>query len=167
MRVESGDFMKYFEITPESPAYKMCGDVWNCNSVWKKAEKDIVELLGTFKDLAMNARRLYMRKVPDKLKGQFCKCNRGWYPAKVNSKVNKEFLEIVAKHELYYAGAGEIALILGTAWSRGHESYHPPMNDKYYFETERSIKQEKGLIEVPEPEFLRLRADWLERSKGR
>jgi hypothetical protein len=159
--------MKYFEITPESPAYKMCCDVWNCNSVWKKAENDITELLGTFEGLAMNPRRLHMNKVPDKFKSQFCKCDRGWYPARTNSEVNKKYLEIVAKYELYYDGAGDIALILGTAWDRGHESYHPPMNGKYYFETERKIETEKGLVKIPEPEFLRLRADWLEQSKGR
>lgn len=68
---------------------------------------------------------------------------------------------------LYYNSAFDIAMILGTAMSgRGREQYHI-INDKYYVETERTIREATGLIEISEPEFLRLRANWLESKKSK
>ena len=84
----------------------------------------------------------------------------------MNSEIHKKFMEIVGKYQLKDTRLQDVAFVLGTAWHRGTETYYPPMNGKYYVETERRIENTTGLRPVAEATFLRLRADWMEASES-
>lgn len=85
--------------------------------------------------------------------------------AKLNSQIHKDFMYIVKKYKLKDTTLQAVAFVLGTAWHRGHEQYFPPMDGKYYFETERQIENSTGLLSIGEADFLRLRASWMDASQ--
>lgn len=160
--------MKYYEITAESPAHEMCVLVWDVPTVWQKAHSDLVALVGegNIHDIGMDPKHLRMVAVPSEIKDQFYKNQKhGYYSAKPKSEINQKFLEIVEKHSLYYKGVFDVAVILGTIWTNGKEEYCH-MDDKFYIATNREIIENKGLVEISEPAFLRMKADWLERKVG-
>lgn len=169
-RISEVKGLKYYEITLESPAYEMCGKFWGYKENWDKANEEITNLIGcdTNNNLIYNEHRLCLVDVPKPLKDQFCK--NGWdnnrvYPAKKSSDIQKQFLAIADKYQLVHYTLSDIATILGTFLQGGNESYHPPMDGKFYIQTERKITNMTGLVEIPESMFLRLRADWLERNE--
>ena len=160
--------MKCYEITPESPAYEAAVKTFNINETWKKALPALKELLGVEPEsigLKLAAFALVVKKEPDELKGQFKNGNYGRH-SRAKSSIHKKFLEIVKEFGLYSPWDCDISQVLGTWSSRGHESYYPPIQGKYYFETERLIKHMEGLREIKESELLKLWAAELERRES-
>lgn len=77
--------------------------------------RDLNESLGieTEKNLAIYPGQLHLRHVPESMASQF-KIKRtrdGYNQAKVNSEINKKFLELVQKHDLQYADPIELTMM--------------------------------------------------------
>jgi hypothetical protein len=160
--------MRFFEITKDSPAYETVEKLWNKNKVWRAAAPEIEALIQcqVINNLRHVPGRLSLDHVPQHLEAFFNKRQSLPYrQAKVKSDINKKFREISQKYGLYHASPFDVANILDTVLQSGKETYHPPIDGRYYFQTEREIGNSAGLVELSEPEFLRMRADWLERSK--
>lgn len=159
--------MKYYEITPDSPAYESLKLLWSYKDSWQKADDEIKNLIecDTDKNLYYNSTRLCLNSVPEHLTSQFCKekwYNGNAYAAKKNSEIQKSFEKIIAKYGVFTASTTNVAIKLGTLLQTGKEAYYPPMGGKYYLHTERNVKELKGLVEIPETSFLRLYASWLD-----
>lgn len=157
--------MSVFEITDESSAYGKLVEVWSLGENWKPAWPELEQLIETSvnNNLGICASRLMLTDIPEHLVPFFTrKNNAGFRKAKKNSDIHKKFMGIVEKHQLKDTTFQAVAFALGTAWHRGKETYYPPMNGKYYFETEREIENPKGLQPIEEPAFLRIRAAWME-----
>ena len=160
--------MNVFEITAESPAYEKLVEVWSLGEIWQPAWPELEQLIEApvNKNLGICASRLMLADVPEHL-GRFFtqRDNNGFKKAKMNSEIHKKFMEIVDKYQLKDTRLQDVAFVLGTAWHRGTETYYPPMNGKYYFETERQIENNIGLHPIAEAAFLRLRAGWMETNE--
>lgn len=160
--------MTIYEITPKSPAYEKLVEVWSLGEIWKPAWPEIEQLIGTTvnKNLGISVSRLLLSDVPGHLAPFFTqKDNNGFKMAKKTSEIHKKFIEIVEKYQLKDTSLQNVTFILGTAWHRGKETYYPPMDGKYYVETERKIENPDGLRLIEEPAFLRLRAAWMEKQE--
>ena len=159
--------MRFYEITPESPAYAPLVEVWERPKQWLAAKEELETLIGgpVSQNMAYSVKRLMLTHVPEALECQFTKQYWGeCRKAKIGSAINNKFLEIVAAYDLKDTTLFSVAEILGTVWSRGAETYYPAIEGKYYFGTERKIENYTGLIEITEPCFLRLRAAWMEQT---
>lgn len=160
--------MNVFEITAESPAYEKLVEVWTLGEIWQPAWPELKQLIEApvNKNLGICTSRLMLADVPEHLDRFFTqRDNNGFKKAKMNSEIHKKFIEIVEKYQLKDTRLQDVAFVLGTAWHRGTETYYPPMNGKYYFETERQIENNIGLHPIAEAAFLRLRAGWMETNE--
>ena len=159
--------MKCYEITPESPAYEAAVKNFSINKTWGKAIPALKKLLGVDPEtigIKLTTIALVVNKEPEELKSQF-KNGKYGRETRVKSDIHKKFLEIVNEYGLYSPWDCDVSSVLGTCWHRGKETHYPPINGKYYIQTERTIENMTGLREIKESELLKLWAAELERRE--
>ncbi|USG64004.1 hypothetical protein NDK47_17800 [Brevibacillus ruminantium] len=161
---------RYFKVQPGTREWELFNKLWTYQDKWLKLKPTMDKLLGcdVDKNLATNSRELYMASPPKHLQDQFTKNpdKEGFYRAKSNSNIQKQWKEFVKIYELEDYNITMLIWDLGISISdmNAIKAAYPLMNDDYYFEL-REKNQWEGYtwaIEVDEPTFLRVRADWLE-----
>jgi hypothetical protein len=167
---------RFFEVKKDTKAYELFSDLFNFELKWLALEKEIEEIIKSpmKKNLCLNINRLLLSNPPEECRDQFVKNpdNEGFYKAKVRSQMNKDWLSFVKEKGLYIPYIHFIAEELniskvfgndGVALKTAHK-----LGDKYFFEGLTTIKGSGKApdftIEITEAEFLRLRADQLEKD---
>jgi hypothetical protein len=127
------------------------------------------------KNCATDTSRLLLVYIPDGSREQFCKEQvRGenclFYAAKGTSPLNKAYLDLIKKFQIVEYRLFHFCMSnFSVDVSNGFKTFYP-INDRYFAETRgklsdyqiNTMKSKDFLVEVPEHEFLRLRADFME-----
>lgn len=162
----------YFRVKPMTPEHEICKENTAAGKRWIERLKEIREFVGLEKfDFECSQSQLGISEVPEHLKSQFLKNPVGkMYRAKLNSKINKQWIQFCEERNLHEVGSYWIAQQLKV---RGLYSVFYALNvgDEYYFEVTcggYEIDHWRGLNyleELTEPQYLRIKADYLE-AKG-
>jgi len=161
----------YYEVIPNTEEYEMAHNVCYCVDDWRT---DIVksefeqELGAEIKNsMCTDPHHLICSNVPDEFKSQFKKNeNRyGHYEAKVKSKINLKFIEIVRNHNLKYYDMIHFTFMFNCIGYIKH-LYHTKTKDtvRYFIEVQNIeskpdyFNDHKSLTPITESDFLTIRA---------
>lgn len=161
----------YLRVKENTDAWTRFNDVWTWEDKWVENQKELEAFLGFDyeKNLYLDCETLTIdpRVLPDEWNEQFKK-NSHPAVAKKTSKINKEWVELCEKLQLkVYNSTRHISFPLDVYGKI--ETLYPPMDGVFY------CKQKNGkpvdwkiydwIEEVNEVDFLRIRADWLEKTE--
>jgi len=162
---------KVFKIKPDTKEWELFHKLWTFEDVWREKMGDIEKLLGCSVDrnLAVNTHTLLMKNPPEHLRDQFSKRadKEGFYRAKSKSAIQKQWTDFCKVYNLEAFTPYDLIWRLGLPSiedMNAFKSFYPLMEGDYYFEL-REGKNWSGYswaIEVDEPSFLRIKANWLE-----
>ncbi|NOU54943.1 hypothetical protein HN020_09300 [Brevibacillus borstelensis] len=161
---------RYFKVLSGTKEWGLFNKLWTFQDGWLTIKNKLDDFFGCdiHKNLATNIHELYMKNPPDHLRDQFSKNpdKQGFYRAKSNSSIRKKWLEFVKAHQLEDYNTTRLLweLEISTDDMNAIKAFYPMMDGDYYFEL-REGKKWTGYswaVELDEPTFLRLRADWLE-----
>lgn len=167
----------FFEIVPGTEPHKIADELFNYPKGWvnSEVEKEIKALgIDVNGNLNMWPFCLEVRYVPDSLRDQFKKNrnNRGCLEAKKKSDINQAFLKIVEKYGLIYRQSSDLTFALKCGF--GYVREYTRIGDRYFAETEDGLnsdgldflRKSEALKEVSEPEYLRIKLEYLESHEG-
>ncbi len=158
----------YFEVLKGTEEYEILDKVFNWNNSFrdKKKAEELAGALGleNINDVGMNDSALALKEVPDKIKSQFKKNKyRGFYIAKKNTPLNQAFLEWIKKYNVKKVPTAEFS---SRFLPHGIKSYHRIFN-RYFIRPKTinllAFKNHKSLKEIKESNYLRLRAEYLDK----
>lgn len=165
----------FYEIKPDTEVYNKITELLEMKRRWNDKEdigKKMAELLG-FKsneeldeNVACWPHRLMLTNPPEHLKGQFCSNpNRhGYYEAKKKSKINQAWIQFCKENNLTDYDIWEyLNFSVGLFNVRGKKRFQG-IEDRYFIESQKEIDVQRFsfLQPMPEHEFLKIRASYLE-----
>lgn len=163
--------MRVFEILKGTNDYDAIESVFTWSKPFMDNIDELSELLGfdAREDVGVNDWCLVVRKIPSGFEDQFKKNPRdGWFLAKKKSVLNEKFLSFIAKHQIRRVGTLEVSMKYPSGTI---DKYHRLFN-RYFMSLVPKVSEkvmevfikEQCLKEIPEAEFLRLKADYLEHT---
>lgn len=168
---------RYFEIKKDTRAHELFHHLFTFENDWLALEEEIEKIIESpmKKNLALATERLALSNPPEHLRNQFVKNpdREGFFNAKVRSDVNKKWLAFVKEHKLVIPRLHHVSEELGISRIFGNSGVYLHMAHNvgftYYFEgitdaTKGSGKAPDFTIEITEAEFLRRRADQIEKA---
>jgi len=170
--------MIYFEILPSNKIYETAYNLFNYHKTWETDEvKEAMKQIGInpSNNVGMNTHSLQVMNVPSGLESQFKRRSKnGMYEAKVNSEINKKYLEIVKKLNLKVYNIRDLThLLSGVVLFSGIRGVSTLGDDpqRYFVEITEDCTQTIGwmrnkeeLRELAEAEYLKIRLDYLEKE---
>lgn len=161
---------RYFKVRENTREIELFHKLWTFPIRWNEIKPKIDELLGcdSHDNVAMNVTELYMTNPPDHLREQFSKRpdKQGFYRAKSKSKIEQQWIQFVKINGLTEYSSSRLVWDLNIPSNHGNAigTLYPVMNGDYYFKLRegREWGEYDWAVEVDEPTFLRIRADWLE-----
>lgn len=161
---------RFFKVKKETREWDLFNKLWTLQDSWLAIKDKLDAFFGCdiHHNLAVSIHELYMSDPPEHLRDQFSKNpdRQGYYRAKSNSKIHKQWLEFAKVHQLEDYNTNRLIwdLEIPSQDMNAIKAFYPMMNGEYYFELreEKSWAGYSWAIEVDEPTFLRLRANWLE-----
>ncbi|MGG3012278.1 hypothetical protein ABEO98_22690 [Brevibacillus parabrevis] len=162
--------IRYFKVLAGTREWELFNKLWTYQDKWIELTPQIEKLLGCNidKNLATNSRDLYLANPPKHLKEQFTKNpdKEGFHRAKSNSNIRKQWLDFVKAYGLNDYNISRLIwdLHIPTSDMNAIRTAYPMMKGDYYIDLRESNtwKGYEWAVEVDEPTFLRVRADWLE-----
>lgn len=155
----------------EGKAQSMLDGLFNYPKTWSKNQKEINEFLGfdMNKNVQANVNHLIVtRSVLEKHRPEWLPMFRKkGNPAEslVNSKVNKAWKEMTKRLGVEVVDSMDVCFTLGLYGIPGH---YERVEDMYFFVTDTTLSDNVlayGFTLMEEPAFLRMKADFLEKSK--
>jgi hypothetical protein len=169
--------MIYFEILPDNNIYETAYNVFNYHKIWETNEvKEAMKGIGIEPkhNVAMVTNSLQVINVPSGMESQFKRRSKnGMCEAKVNSEINKKFLEIVKKFNLKVYDIRDLThKLTGVVLFSGISSVSMLCDDPQRYLVEipdehvQSInwmRAKQELKEITEAEYLKIRLNALEK----
>ena len=119
----------YFKIKKDTKTWELMDKCWHWQDAWLEVQvqDEIIDLIGTTEiidDLIADIECLTLRKVPEHLENQFRKDDGyGNFRARKNSRINKDWIEFCAKHDLYVYNPRQFTKDIGLAkWGNNKSS---------------------------------------------
>lgn len=168
---------RFFEIKKGTKAHELFHRLFTFENDWWALQTEIEAIIESpmKKNLALATERLSLSNPPEHLRDQFVKNydRDGFLNAKVRSDVNKKWLAFVEEHKLEIPYIHHIAEELGISRIFGntgiylHRAHN--VGFTYYFEGVTDATKGPGKApdftnEITEAEFLRRRADQIEKD---
>lgn len=170
---------KVFEIIKGTEAYQSIDKIFNRNKQYtKEFREEFRAKIGVEweNNCSSNVHQLLLEHIPEGTEDQFQKTEKlgrdcCFRVAKVKSKLNKAYLELIKKYNivdyrlmdfiLQHIGVATSSKVLKQA-SRAFDRYFLELNEDCPEWAIEELNKKDFLKEISEPEFLRLRADYLE-----
>lgn len=160
----------YYEIRPESEAYKDIMHQYLAEEKWNSKEiiKQICSLLkveSVNKNLILDPNTLTMSSPPEHLRDQFKKklSRCGNYLARVNSEINKAWINLCKEHGLISPSIYGIISFKWGLWGTGNKQL-ARLEDRFFIIAEKAINRD-FLNEVSEKDYLQIRIEFLNRQE--
>jgi hypothetical protein len=168
----------YIKVKEDTEAWNLFNELWTYQDKWRVNREEIEAFLGIplLKNFYYDINKLTIESnaVPEHLKNQFKK-NSIPAVAKSNSKINKDWVELCKKLKLTVVRTSDIAIALNIFGAV--DKYFAPMNGDFYFQARKDVSNSWDKVDdwsklewaeiITESDFLRLRADWLEKEENR
>lgn len=167
---------RFFKVKSGTKEWELFHKLWTFEDMWRDKMSDIEKLLGCNpdKNLAVSTHTLLMKSPPEHLRDQFSKrADRdGFYKAKSRSAIQEKWTDFCKVNQLEAFSAHNLIWKLGLPSfedMNAFKCFYPLMEGDYYFELRegRGWSGYSWAIEVDEPSFLRLKANWLEQKSER